>query len=306
MAIGLNHAEPMSSDPLEPDHTAAFDRQLEASLRDIGIPPRPRILELVNLEIRADEPDMNYLTQLIMGDVALAAGLIKTANSPFFGYRQKTRNVRDALAMLGLKTASNAIAGLILRRVIPPSPNLERFWDASERTAQLSAWLVQKVGVRYGITSDAAYTYALFRDCGIPILMRRFSGYKETLSRANADASQLFTVVEEIDVPTNHAVVGGLMAQSWWLPEDLCIAIRRHHDVSAVESRNGGVPGASSRQIALAQLAEKLHQSKTGMNMTREWDKMGRACLAVLELGEDIPPELLAEASEFIETMADY
>ncbi len=283
-----------------------FDRQLEASLRDIGIPPRPHILELVNLEVRADEPDLNYLAQLIMGDVALAAGLVKTANSPFFGYRQKTRSVRDALAMLGLRAASNAIAGLILRRVIPPSASLERFWDASERTAQLAAWLVQKVGVRYGITSDAAYTFALFRDCGIPILMRRYNGYKETLARANADPSQPFTAVEEMDLPTNHAVVGSLMAQSWWLPEDLCVGIRRHHDVSAVDSRNGDVPGASYRQIALAQLAEKLHQDATGMNMTREWDKMGRSCLAILELGEEVPPDLLAEASAFIAEMASY
>jgi len=297
--------EHVNPDPSPSDSTAALDRQLEASLRDIGIPPRPVILEKINLEARADEPDMNYLSEMILSDVALAAGLIKTANSPFFGYRHKTRNVRDALMMLGLKAAGNAIAGLILRQVFPAPPQLARFWDASERTAQLSAWLVQKLGVRFGVTSEDAYTFALFRDCGIPIMMRRFAGYHAVLARANDDDLRPFTTVEELDMPTNHAVLGGLMAQSWWLPEDLCTAIRRHHDLSVMDWA-AGVSGAALRQIALAQLGEKLHQSITGLNMTREWDKLGAACSGILELGDEIPSELVADAREFVGSLASY
>lgn len=289
-----------------PDHTVALDRQLEASLREIGIPPRPRILELINLEAKAGEPDFNYLAGLIQGDVALSAGLIKTANSPFFGYRQKTRNVRDALLMLGLKTAANAVAGLILRRVFPPMLNLERFWDASERTGALSAWLVKRLGVRYGVIAEDAYTFGLFRDCGIPIMMRRFNGYTEVLGRANECDTHAFTAVEEAEVPTNHAVVGGLMAQSWWLPEGLCTGIRRHHDfVSLGEFSNGG-SGASSRHVALAQLAEKLHQDLSGLNRTREWDKMGAACLATLALSEQDLPEIETEARAVLAELAGH
>lgn len=285
---------------------AALDRQLEASLKDIGIPPRPRILELIMDEARKDEPDMNYLADLIRSDVALAAGLIKTANSPFFGYRTKTSNVRDALAMLGLRAAGNAVAGLILRRVIPPSPHLERFWDASERTAQLSAWLVQELGVRFGVTGEEAYTFGLFRDCGIPIMMRRFANYHEVLARANAEVERPFTMVEEEGVPTNHAVVGGLMAQSWWLSEAMSAAIRQHHDGEALNRVGDGLSGGSQRLIALAQLAEKLHQAATGLNHTQEWPKLAAACLRILELGEEIPDDLIARAGKFIACLASH
>lgn len=281
---------------LPDDGGVALDRQLEASLREIGIPPRPRILELINIEARAAEPDFNYLAELIQCDVALAAGLIKTANSPFFGYRQKTRNVRDALLMLGLKTAANAVAGLILRRVFPPLLNLERFWDASERTGALAAWLAKRLGVRYGVTAEDAYTFGLFRDCGIPIMMRRFDGYAQILGRANDSDTHVFTAVEEAEVPTNHAVVGGLMAQSWWLPEDICTAIRRHHDYVSLAKRANGATGASCRQVALAQLAEKLYQDVTDLNKTREWDKMGAACLEILALADADLPELVTAA----------
>jgi HD-like signal output (HDOD) protein len=289
-----------------PDNLVALDRQLEASLREIGIPPRPRILELINLEAKAGEPDFNYLAGLIQSDVALAAGLIKTANSPFFGYRQKTRNVRDALLMLGLSTAANAVAGLILRRVFPPMQNLERFWDASERTGALSAWLVRRLGVRYGVIAEDAYTFGLFRDCGIPVMMRRFSGYAAVLGRANESDTHPFTAVEEAEVPTNHAVVGGLMAQSWWLPEGLCSAIRRHHDFVALDQPGRGGSGASVRHVALAQLAEKLHQDLSGLNRTHEWAKMGAASLAVLGLSEDDLPDLEEEARAVLAELADH
>jgi len=288
------------------DTAAALDRQLEASLREIGIPPRPRILELINLEARAGEPDFNYLTELIQTDVALAAGLVKTANSPFFGYQRKTRNVRDALLMLGLKPAASAVAGLILRRVFPPLLQLERFWDASQRTGELSAWLVQRLGVRFGVTAEDAFTFGLFRDCGIPIMMRRFDGYAETLARANASDTHAFTEVEGAEMPTNHAVVGGLMSQSWWLPEEACAAIRRHHDHQALVAQVKGVSASSYRLIAVAQLAEKLHQDSTGLNLTHEWDKMGAACLLVLGLEEADLAELEREAGAFLQALPVY
>lgn len=289
------------------DETVALDRQMEASLREIGIPPRPRILELINLEARAGEPDYNHLAELIQSDVALSAGLIKTANSPFFGYRQKTRNVRDALLMLGLKATANAVAGLILRRVFPPLLHLERFWDASQRTGEIAAWLVNRLGVRFGVTAEDAYTFGLFRDCGIPIMMRRFDGYAATLARANENDTHAFTAVEEAEMPTNHTVVGGLMAQSWWLPEEICTAIRRHHDAELLAGQTPkGVSGASSRQIALAQLAEKLHQDITGLNQTREWDKLGAASLAILSLTEAELAELERETKAFLADLPAY
>jgi HD-like signal output (HDOD) protein len=292
---------------LDQESTEHFDRQLEESLREIGIPPRPKILEQINLETRSGDPDFNHLADLIQCDVALAAGLIKTANSPFFGYRNKTRNVRGALLMLGLKSSANAVAGLILKRVFPPPPELQRFWGASQRTGELSAWLAGRLGVRFGVKPEDAYTFGLFRDCGIPVLMRRFEGYAQTLGRANLCRDRSFIEVEEDDLPTNHAVVGSLMAQSWWLPEEVCTAIRRHHDHALFQDQDTHSPaqGATCRHVALAQLAEKLHQDTSGLSRTCEWEKLGGDCLKSLGLTEDDLPELDREAEKFLAEMPD-
>lgn len=277
-----------------------LDGQLEASIKEIGIPPRPTILEEISREMRSDDPDFNRVAKLISRDVGLAASFLKTANSPYYGFRHKARNVRDALVILGLDVAGRTIAGLILRHVLPGGKNMERFWDASDRTAQLSAWLVHKLGKQPDAQADDAYTYGLFRDCGIPIMMRKFENYPAILTEANNDSDRPFTEVEEAHLPTNHALVGCLLAQSWWLPEATCLAIRHQHDYVLMRAGLQSLPAASRQLIALAQLAEWLLQNISGMNKTQEWQKMGEACLAQLGLSEAELPGLLDEAKAFM------
>jgi HD-like signal output (HDOD) protein len=272
------------------------ERALEQSLRDIGIPPRPLILEHVAEEMRKPEPDFRRLANFVSGDVALAAGLLRTANSPYFGFETRAKTVMQALLMLGLEAASRAIAGLVLRRIFPPLPAIERFWDGSARVARTSGWLVRKLGVRDNVRADDAYTYGLFRDCGIPILMKKFPGYVDVLKAANAEPEKPFTGIEQTRCPTNHALVGSLMAHSWLLTDDLSDAIRHHHDAVALASMPQGISPVAARMAALGQLAELLVQRSTGMSMTREWGKLGGACQAILGIDGAVVETLAAEA----------
>ncbi|MCX9156441.1 HDOD domain-containing protein [Niveibacterium sp. 24ML] len=271
---------------MSPEQAAGIDGVLDSAIRDIGIPPRPRILDSIGAEMLKDAPDFNRLATLISSDVSLAAGLMKTANSPYFGFRFRARTVSQALMMLGLDVASRAIAGLVLRKVFVSVPALERFWDASARLAIVAGWLAQELGTRNGIRAEEAYTFGLFRDCGIPVLMRKYSDYGATLKLANEAREQRFTDVEETRHPTNHAIVGCLLAQSWWMPEETCLAIRHHHDVMVL-SGSSGLPAASQRMIAMVHLAEHLYQDATGLSVTCEWEKLGEASLRLLEVSPE-------------------
>ena len=94
-----------------PQIKSSVDTLMEGSFKDIEIPPRPAILERISSEMLKDEPDYKRLANIISADVSLSAGLIKTANSPFFGYRIRARTINDALMLLGLDVASRALAG---------------------------------------------------------------------------------------------------------------------------------------------------------------------------------------------------
>lgn len=287
----------------QPDtNKSAVDKLFERSLHDVGIPPCPAILKRFMDEVNQEEPDYNRLAGIIGTDVSLSAGLLKTANSPYFGLRQRARSVHEALNLLGLKTATRAVAGIILRNSFPSSQNLERFWDASTRIAHLSGWLAKRFAMR-GVLAEDAYTFGLFRDCGIPVLLRRFSEYGGVLAAANRDSVQDFCKVEESALPTNHAMVGCMLAQSWWLPEEICLAISNHHEPGALLAGGIPLPESSRRLIAVSQLAEHIVQHLLGLSLTREWEKLGAASLQLLELDQaqlqalydEVQPILAAE-----------
>lgn len=275
----------------DPHELPSVDSVLEQTLKDIGIPPRPEILDLIATEIGKDDPNFRHLGHLIDVDVSLAASVIKTANSPFFGFRSRARSPNEALMMLGLDVSSRAIAGISLRKAFPADIRLERFWHASAQIAALSGWLAQVIG-KGKLRAADAYTYGLFRDCGIPVMLRRFPSYRKILVRANEDAVQQFTLVEQMglaEFPTDHAMVGCLLAESWWLPEEICLAIRHHHELSALDQHdpiNLGLPATSRYLIAIGQLSEHILQELTGGSHTCEWSKLGASCLRLLDLPE--------------------
>lgn len=274
--------------------TTGLDKLIERSLVDIGIPPCPLILDRFMTEARKEEPDFNLMASIISSDVAVSAGLIKTANSAFFGIRQHVRSVSEALAMLGMQTASRAVAGIILRRTFPNVKNLERFWDTSARISHLSGWLALHLRIT-GLHAEDTYTFGLFRDCGIPVLLSRFPEYEKVQQSACSDATHSYTEVENAALPTNHAMVGCILAQNWWLPDELCLAIRNHHNLAALKSDK--LPILSRRLIATAQLAEYIVAQQIKLSLTQEWPKLGAACLHILGLDEAELEALCDEAA---------
>lgn len=274
------------------------DPLLERALLEIGIPPCPDILVRIMAEMGKEEPDYHRLSNIISADVALAAGLIKTTNSPFFARTQRARSVHDALTILGLKASSHTIAGIILRNIFPSTPNLTRFWDASARKARLCAWLANKLDI-HGFNADDAYTFGLFHDCGIPVLMARFPNYRDVLGQANLDSQHEFTASEDSVLKTNHAEVGSALAHSWWLDADMCLSIRNHHNLTAL------APGSTLSKpnrlfIATVHFAEHFSQQQLGLDLTQEWSKFGAACLETLQIDEDDMEFLYSEAKQIV------
>lgn len=271
----------------------AIESRMKIEIRDIGIPPRPAILGQIEQETAKDEPDFIHLARLLSKDVGLSAGMIKIANSPYFSFGKKVPTVQEALLVLGLKVVIKTVAGLALKEVFKHVPNMERFWDASAMTAEVAACIARHLGRRVGIRPEDAHTFALFRDCGIPMLMIPFPEYRNVLIRANNESARPFTEVEEGAIGLNHATLGADLAAGWLLPEETCQAIRHHHALGALDG-SVEIADTSRRLIAIAQVAEYVVQKHTAQSLTSEWEKLGADCLACLELA----PEDLAELGE--------
>lgn len=271
-----------------------IDQELERVALGLGIPPCPKILDAIAEEMRQAEPDMEKIEQLITRDVGLSATLLKTVNSPFYGLADKISTVQQAIDLLGLAMLSRTISELVLKQISLAKDQLsmERFWDSSGKLAGAAATLAARVP---DINREAAYTYGLFQNCGIPVLMQRFPDYKQTLALANQSADRRFTDIEDERHGVNHATTGYLLTKSWHLTATISHAIRYHHDYSVFSAPEGKHPPEAVDLIALGMLADYAVQTVFGQNFSLEWQKGGAAALAHLGLDDKQFAEILAE-----------
>jgi len=109
----------------------------------------------------------------------------------------------------------------------------------------------------YGISPDAAYTYSLFHDAAIPLMMRRFPNYGEVLEKCRNEG--LMLVQAEGDMfPCTHPIIGSLLVRNWGLPPILGQAIRFHHEDDAYDLPDRTLPGGAVSLIAVTQVSEHL------------------------------------------------
>ena len=265
-----------------------INQEIERVALSIGIPPCPGILLELSEETKQDEPDFSKVEKLVLKDVALSATLLKSINSPFYGLRNKISSVNQAVGLLGLSMLTSIISNLLLKNVFTDNEDqtsMERFWDSSAKFASSTMYLAKKIP---GLNKEDAYTYGLFQNCGIPILMQRFPDYKKTLNIANNLSEGKFTTVEDDVHGTDHAVIGYLMTKSWNLPEVTTNAVRFHHEYDILSESQTKIHTESKNLIALGLLADHAVHLSSGSNknFSLEWTKGGALALAQLGLSD--------------------
>lgn len=264
-----------------------IDRELdqaraEGPVRDIVIPPCPDLLTALQLEMRQTEPDPTEVTRIAGSDVAMAAALLRLANSPLYSRSRPAHTVAEAVSLLGLGQTAAVLTGFLARNSIPAnSPLLEHFWETSTRRSLAMAFIARQL---YGVDAEVAQTCGLFMHVGLPILLQGMRGYAGTLAEAMARQDRSFTETENAAHRTDHAVVGAIVARTWYLPPVIAFAIRLHHDFQVL--RVSSIPAGVRTLVALAAAAEHLVADFEGVQIQREWAQHGPACLAYLQIGE--------------------
>lgn len=275
---------------------------IERLLRGIDIPPCPAILARLQQEIASSNASLNAIAGLVSNDVALSAAVLKVANSPAFGLSRKVSSVQQAVPVLGMRSLSSLVAGVVLKSTLSAGtgPRLDRFWDSTARIAQLCARLTREFR---GVPAETAYTFGLFHDCGIAVLMRRFPDYRETLMLANAAHDQSFTAIEESRHATNHTAIGYLLTRNWGLSEDISNAVLLHHDFS-IFVHGADTNAAKARTlVALATLAEHFVNSFQRLAEDANWIQGREAVMAHLGIDDRELFDLREAAFETLENI---
>lgn len=259
--------------------------------RTLVIPPCPELLTRLQDAMAHDDPDWSEVADIANADVAMAASLVRAANSPLYARNEPVLGVSEAMNLLGLRQCAALLTQFLTARALPLNhPALEHFWEGSTRRAVAMGHVARHL---YGPTPDLAYTCGLFCEVGIPILLQGMRGYAGTLAEAHARIDQSFTATEQAAHRTDHTIVGALVARAWRLPEALKHAIRLHHEAEVIEDK--GVDATVRDLIALTFVADHLVARHEHRPDSQPWQQHGARCLQHLHIGE---PELLGWLDE--------
>ncbi len=263
---------------------------IEKVISTVDIPACPSIVAEAMTEAQKDEPDIDRLTQIITSDAGMSASAIKLANSALYSRGGPVPSLRKAIERLGTKNIVCVVIASELRASFKGVPDawLEDFWRMAMQTAVISSAIAKK---QYGVSPDAAFTYALFHDAAIPIMVKRFANYLDMVEQCRHSGEMLISAEENL-FPCTHPIVGSLLVKNWGLPPILGLAIRFHHENDAYQLSDKILPGSALSFIAVTNIAERLRCEVKGDVDLEVGDELFRSAVEHLGLSSDDLDEL--------------
>jgi HD-like signal output (HDOD) protein len=263
------------------------DQKVHKLLAGVKIPPRPAYLIEVMEEAKRPNARINFIADKVQLDAGLSASLLKLANSPLYARSGKVTSIHQAINLLGMKATLyllNHVA--LLQGMAGNPPNFEKFWERSALMASMCAMLAKRVADFSGeaVSEDDAYITGLFHDCGIPVLMLHFPNYRDVMI-AQGKMGQAVQEVENAHFSTDHAVVGSMMARTWFLPEGVCSAIRLHHDTTLFTFPRTRVSRESTALAGILHMAQLIVDTHFCQPYA-DWDAVGVFVLHLFEMSQ--------------------
>lgn len=256
--------------------------------KGLVIPPQPRVLhDLVRL-VSAGNYDLRVLAAKISEDPGLTAVLFKAVQSPAYRAHQPFSSVEQILQTIGIQQTINLVRAAALSSQASGNrklQSLEAFWARSQAVAQIAMIIADERVSVCNIFPDQAYLAGVFHDCGVAMLMQRFSTYCKTL-RLDEPGHWPNLAEEDARFSADHAVVGYLVALHWKLPGFVCDAIRFHHDFARMDDHD------ARTMVAILQLAVHIY-SRDSLVADPEWDSVREATIAELGIHEEGLPEFI-------------
>ena len=186
----------------------------------------------VSLKVRgiAEDPDasINDLAKVIGNDAAIAARIIKVANSPLLRGANKIEDLKMALMRLGMEYTCNIAIGLAMEQMFQATSDmvdkrLREIWSRSSEIAGICHILCKHTT---NLRPDEAMLAGLVHKIGaLPILT-----YAEEHPALLKDGITLDKIIEAL-----HAQIGDKILERWKFPEAIRKVPSQHMDFTRVQ-----------------------------------------------------------------------
>ena len=191
------------------------------------LPTIPAVaVRIVDLVQRPDV-SIDVLGETIAADPALAARVLRTANSGFYGRPRSVTRIRDAILVLGLRTVKTLALGFSLvgdlRGHAGKGVDHTWLWQRSLLTATIGRTLSARSGKRI---DDEAFLGGLLHMLGVIALEQALGDEYDAIGKKVGPDITALSKAESKRFGIDHPRVGAALAERWNLPSELVAAIR--------------------------------------------------------------------------------
>lgn len=192
------------------------------------LPPMPHIARLVVDKVGDPKTTAKDLQDIIQQDQALAARVLKIANSAFYGFSRSVTSLTGAIGAVGFNTIKSMVVSSVVRDLFKTFGLTEQLlWEHSLGCAFAARRIAREV--RFP-KFEEAFLAGLLHDIGKVILYMRLPQQMSAIIQAvynNPGAA--FFQLERTSFGFDHAQLGQLVARKWNFAEEIEEAIGVHH-----------------------------------------------------------------------------
>jgi len=171
------------------------------------------------------------ITDLVVSDPALAAQVLKTVNSPYYGLRHQQASVFRAVLFLGNVEVRSIVLRACMSETFGPAEGpaaalLEDLWQHSFTVSRAAYAIAKTAGVPH---PDEIATAALLHDVGKLISLNTWTAQALAIYQPLRLSDHELLSKHEPDLGVGHERLGQEVAAMWDLPPVTSVTIGLHH-----------------------------------------------------------------------------
>jgi HD-like signal output (HDOD) protein len=216
-----------------PDRSAFDSRQvvdrITAAVRrgELTLPPLPEAsTRLLRLLMTEEYASVAAVTKLLNEDAAMAADVLRAANSTYFGRLGRCSNLDQAVTRLGLRQVQVIVTRIAHQSqvIFEDEARLALLQDLSAH-AMTCAYAARQIATDCQLDATEAYLAGLLHDSGKLVVLRGVQWLEDEAGHSLFTIQALEGMMEYL-----HTELGDIVLRSWGIPEPICRAARHHHD----------------------------------------------------------------------------
>lgn len=235
----------VSVDPIEID--------LHELLESAQLPALPQTaIRLLELSQDASNGPVEF-ARPIEADAGLMGQVLRFVNSSYFGFTREISSVKQALALVGVRTIKNFALWSAVFSLVPDPKfgpfDLKKLWQDSLRRAVFARILGKAIKLD---NAEDLFAAALLQDMAIPLLLKELPEHYEGLIERRGQEHLRLSQLERELFGWDHAEAAAALVRNWRLPEEFATLIERHPNLNQLLSANP--PKLDAACVALAAL----------------------------------------------------